>query len=719
MKNTIKFFAIAALALTMILTSCDNGTTTGGDDDDPASALKGKWYTSEGEVYDFRSDGKLFTAGVDSSMTYTVSGNTITLFMMGNSMGTATFSIAGTGTAAKLTLSTTATPAPGLIAGTYSRSTGGGDVPSKPGPGGGIEHLSSSATASQALAKLNEIIAHPDTPTDTKELAQMMKDAMPTYTLTWSTSRDTVIAAINALIDEIPGGSDIPKNTALIGKWYKDTDEAYDFQSDGKLIIAGADQGFTYTESGSTIAVSMLVGGNRFELGTATFSITASGETATLTLSNISPTVPLTVGTYTRGNSPGGTTQEYAVIYALNGGYWNGQTPQTQKYKSGQSVEVWPNAPSKSGLDFIRWDTNSSGYGTAYQPGSTFTIWQNTTLYAIWEEGEIDIPIPTDPELSYITADYWGSDGLFYPTTPLNNLKEYLTVTAYYNNGDTNVLEGNKYTLSGTLKAGECVITAYYQGQSTTFSVWLTEENPGGPVSLSHISVSYPTDLAIYSTSDLTVDKLKEYLTVTAHYSNGTTFVLTYDKYTLSMDGWLSPGSHVITARYEGKSTTFNINVNDVPPEHTHEFIWAVTVPPTCESEGQQASICTICGGGSQTAVIPALDHAWSEWTRTGEDEETRFCYYDNSHYETRSVSVIPVCTISYFGNGGNGEDFSILVAIGGGYTIPYETGHSFYPPEGLVFSAWNTASDGSGTYYNPNDSFVVTYNLTLYAIWK
>lgn len=36
----------------------------------------------------------------------------------------------------------------------------------------------------------------------------------------------------------------------------------------------------------------------------------------------------------------------------------------------------------------------------------------------------------------------------------------------------------------------------------------------------------------------------------------------------------------------------------------------------------------------------------------------------------------------------------------------------------GSTFSKWNTAADGSGTDYNPADTFTITVPITLYAIW-
>jgi hypothetical protein len=83
----------------------------------------GKWY-SGGELYDFRSDGKLYIMGSDMyGVIYTVSGNIITTYVSGSQTGTATFSISGSGTTARLTITAPATSDfTRLVSGTYTRS---------------------------------------------------------------------------------------------------------------------------------------------------------------------------------------------------------------------------------------------------------------------------------------------------------------------------------------------------------------------------------------------------------------------------------------------------------------------------------------------------------------------------------------------------------------------------------------------------------------------
>ena len=72
--------------------------------------------------------------------------------------------------------------------------------------------------------------------------------------------------------------------------------------------------------------------------------------------------------------------------------------------------------------------------------------------------------------LTGITAKYTGTAKI-YTTTPLNNLKSDLTITANYNNGTKAVIAPKDYTLTGSLTAGVRTITVNHNRKNTTFAV--------------------------------------------------------------------------------------------------------------------------------------------------------------------------------------------------------------------------------------------------------
>lgn len=74
--------------------------------------------------------------------------------------------------------------------------------------------------------------------------------------------------------------------------------------------------------------------------------------------------------------------------------------------------------------------------------------------------------------------------------------------------------------------------------------------------------------------------------------------------------------------------------------------------------------------------------------------------------------------TVAYNSNGGSGTitDASSPYASGASVTVKPVTGFTY---TGKSFVKWNTAADGSGTDYDPADTFNIATNTTLYAQWQ
>lgn len=80
--------------------------------------------------------------------------------------------------------------------------------------------------------------------------------------------------------------------------------------------------------------------------------------------------------------------------------------------------------------------------------------------------------VATAATVSSISAAFNQGQNVIYDTDSLNDLKQYLTVTATYEGGATTIVTG--YTLSGTLTIGTSTITVSYSGKTTTFNVTVT-----------------------------------------------------------------------------------------------------------------------------------------------------------------------------------------------------------------------------------------------------
>lgn len=151
-----------------------------------------------------------------------------------------------------------------------------------------------------------------------------------------------------------------------------------------------------------------------------------------------------------------------------------------------------------------------------------------------------------------ITAVFEQGSTVIYDDTALDDLKQYLTVTAKYDDNTTAILADSAYTLSGLLEAPSSTVTVAYNGLTTTFTVDVTARP-----TLSSISAVYTQSGTVYDTD--TLDSLKADLVVTAHYSDSSTATVAAADYTLS--GTLAEGTQTITVSYGGKTTTFSVTV--------------------------------------------------------------------------------------------------------------------------------------------------------------
>lgn len=160
-----------------------------------------------------------------------------------------------------------------------------------------------------------------------------------------------------------------------------------------------------------------------------------------------------------------------------------------------------------------------------------------------------DLFFPPIPVVS-ISATFNQGQNVIYDDATLDSLKQYLTVTALYEDESTETV--TDYLLSGTLSAGSSTITVTYEGKTTTFTVNVTAR----PELSSINAVFTQGDNVIYDTDSL--DNLKQYLVVTATYSDSSTETVT--DYTLS--GTLAEGTSTITVTYSNKTDTFDVTVS-------------------------------------------------------------------------------------------------------------------------------------------------------------
>lgn len=120
----------------------------------------------------------------------------------------------------------------------------------------------------------------------------------------------------------------------------------------------------------------------------------------------------------------------------------------------------------------------------AMKPSTTW-LWRGCAYLwseASWSDGVLTMEmqrvsaervemLPPPPTLTSIEAVFTQPQQPIIGTDNLDDLKQWLTVTATFSDSSTRVLDANEYTLSGTLAYPSATVTVDYQGETDTFSV--------------------------------------------------------------------------------------------------------------------------------------------------------------------------------------------------------------------------------------------------------
>ncbi len=178
-----------------------------------------------------------------------------------------------------------------------------------------------------------------------------------------------------------------------------------------------------------------------------------------------------------------------------------------------------------------------------------------TVVTVKYLELEKDITVTvSDIRITDIEVAFTQS-GTIFEGSDIEILKDMLTVKVTYSNGDVDE-DYKGYTITGDLTTvGTVSVTVTLGDISKNFDVEVTA------IELTEITAEFKQgSVVIYPSFD--IDGLKEWLTVNAIYNDTTkNKTLSGEEYTLS--GTLEAGTSTITVTYEGKDTTFTVNVSE------------------------------------------------------------------------------------------------------------------------------------------------------------
>ena len=292
--------------------------------------------------------------------------------------------------------------------------------------------------------------------------------------------------------------------------------------------------------------------------------------------------------TVTTSASTPGPSGTYTVTY-LGNTNTGGTAPidGSSPYNSGTSVTILGNSGSlsKSGVAvFAGWNTAADGSGTSYVGGDTFTITQNTTLYAQW--------ISAGSRLRYNAGT--GGSG----TAPSSSGTYYTPFSTADIVGNTGTFTRSGFTFGGWNTAADGSGTSYIAGSEITmpssgtvdlFAQWV-------PNITSNVNLTYNA-----GTGGIGTDIVTPYNLNTAASISGNIAPFTNSDPTKIFYGWNTAVNGTGTSYPAGSTITMNAN-------KTLYAQWVPATPQytlTYNSNGATGTIPTqTYPGGVQATIL-------------------------------------------------------------------------------------------------------------------
>ncbi|MGI6172318.1 MAG: Ig-like domain-containing protein [Christensenellales bacterium] len=234
-----------------------------------------------------------------------------------------------------------------------------------------------------------------------------------------------------------------------------------------------------------------------------------------------------------------------------------------------------------------------------YNDGSTKDVTSEAELSGILTEGESTLTVTYEGFTAEVTVSVTavvlesidvaldtGTDTI-YETATYEDIRRYLTVTATYNDGSSKAVTAEA-TLSGTIAAGNCVLTVEY-GDMAKY-VMLTIE----AVAVTGVEAIFAQGNAVFCPG-VDLNALRAHLTVNVRYNSGAT-ESDISEYILS--GTLTAPEAAITVQAGGESATFTAQIS--------EHAWGeyeIVHYPDRKKEGEKRRTCPICGGTESLAI--------------------------------------------------------------------------------------------------------------------
>ena len=368
------------------------------------------------------------------------------------------------------------------------------------------------------------------------------------------------------------------------------------------------------------------------------------------------------------GTIPKAAPATYSITYNQNTADIVNNMPSAGQKTHGTNYTIPSTVPTRTGYTFAGWTTNSSGTGTNYSAGGSYTIDADTTFYAKWTAKQTTLTVNPNggtwdgsSSTQTFTQNYNSTKTINNPTrTPNGHTVRFNTnggtSTDSLQQVQTTVFTGWNKTGGGSLSSttytfgdSNGTLTAQYEGQAitlpnatktgATLKGWFTAQTGGTPVGGAGTSWTPSSDTTLFAQWN-EVD-----YTLTVNPNGGT---------------------------WKGSTATQNVTGN---------YTSTTTVPNPTAPNGYEV---TLNNDGTTSTVTQTK--TFTAWTLSGKGR------IDGTTYT--------------FGDG-NGT----LTAQ---YT-PNSVTLSTPTKPGYTFDGWYTASTGGNKVTSP---YTPTNNVTLYARW-
>jgi uncharacterized repeat protein (TIGR02543 family) len=396
----------------------------------------------------------------------------------------------------------------------------------------------------------------------------------------------------------------------------------------------------------------------------------------------------------------------FNVTYSGNGNTGGSSPTDGNNYLPGDLVTLTGSGSLvKTGFGFVGWNTMSDGSGTTYQPGNTFSIAANQTLYALWAGTYT------------VTYNDNGKDGGAVPVD-----------AGAYTTGTTVTVLGNTGTL---VKTGY-----FFAGWNTQANGLGTDRSAGSTFAMgtSNVTLYAKWSLTVYHVSYNGNSSTSGSVPVDGNnYNNGNTVTVLGNTGSLLKTGFIFTGWNT-QANGSGNaysaSNTFNIALADVTLYAQWQAVFTVvyngntndsgSVPVDGLSPYSPGATVTVLGN---TGSLVKTSCPFGGWNTQADGLGTTYAPAGSFTIGVTNIVLYavwncPTYTVTYNGNGGTGSAPNDLNQYASGSSVTILANSGGLTQTGFAFVGWNTLANGSGTTYQPGATFSIVANTALYAKW-